>query len=121
MLPISMNNLIRRSSSHDACGSFNSRVDFFGDHQFSFQPGTPAATHQLHRPECDYGVCFDRQFHQRSVRTPASNQFHADRRCDLLVFFAARLAGFLLSMGISISLWPADAFRGFLDFGPSLR
>ena len=30
---------------------------------------------------------------------------HAERRCDLVVFFADALAGFLPSIGISISFW----------------
>jgi hypothetical protein len=49
------------------------------------------------------------QFSSGRVTPPS----HADRRCDLLVFFAARFAGFLPSIDMTISLWPADALRGF--------
>src|SRR6201987_4270384 len=48
-----------------------------------------------------------------------ANCDQADFRCCLLAgFFAAvSLAGFLPAIGISISLWRAAAFRGFLaDF-----
>jgi hypothetical protein len=67
MLSISMNDLIGRSTSHKARGSFNGRMYLFGDHQFSFPPGAFAASHQLHRPKRDYAVRFDCQFHQGSV------------------------------------------------------
>jgi hypothetical protein len=47
---------------------------------------------------------------------PGANCGQADFRCCLPAgFFAAvSFAGFLPEIGISISLWPAAAFRGFL-------
>jgi len=63
MLSVAMNYLIARSTSHQTCGSFNSRMYLFADHQFSFPPGASAAAHQLHGAKGDYAICFDRQFH----------------------------------------------------------
>src|ERR1700746_3412864 len=54
---------------------------------------------------------------------PGTNRGHADFLCCLPAgFFAAvSFAGFLPAIGISISLWPAAAFRGFLaDFFDAL-
>jgi hypothetical protein len=45
MLSISMDYLVARSARHQACGSFNSRMYLFADHQFSFAPGAFAAEH----------------------------------------------------------------------------
>ena len=40
----------------------------------------------------------------------------ADLRCLADDFFAVSFAGFLPSIGISISFWPAAAFRGFFGW-----
>jgi hypothetical protein len=61
MLSITLDYLIPRGTSHQTCGSLESRMNFFADHQFSFAPGTSAATHQLHHPQRNYLICFDRQ------------------------------------------------------------
>ncbi|WP_426437208.1 hypothetical protein [Bradyrhizobium genosp. P] len=60
-----------------------------------------------------------------TLTTPVSSDetapLQADLRCLADDFFAVSFAGFLPSIGISISFWPAAAFRGFLAgfFGAS--
>ena len=64
-------------------------------------------------------IFFNEGFDER----PSANCSQADFRCCLPAgFFAAvSFAAFLPVIGISISLWPAAAFRGFLPdfFGAS--
>ena len=76
MLSISVNYLVARSAGHQACGSFNSRMYLFADHQFSFAPGARAAEHQLEHPKCNYAIRFGRQLHQRS-ELPSSHSITA--------------------------------------------
>jgi hypothetical protein len=60
MLSISMHYLSARGTSHQACGSFESSMYLFADHQFSFPLRASAATHQLNRPKRNHAICFDR-------------------------------------------------------------
>jgi hypothetical protein len=72
VLSISTNYVIAGSTSHETCGSFESRIDLFAHHQFSFAPGPFAAAHQLHHPQRNYAICFDCQHHQRIKHLPPS-------------------------------------------------
>jgi hypothetical protein len=83
MLSISVNYLVARSAGHQACGSFNSRMYLFADHQFSFAPGAAAAEHQFEHPKCNYAICFGRQLHQRS-EFPSS---HSITACGPMYFY----------------------------------
>jgi hypothetical protein len=51
---------IARSTSHQICGSFESRMYLFVDHQLSFATGLSAAAHQFHHPLRNYTIGFDR-------------------------------------------------------------
>ena len=64
MLSVSMNYFIPGSTSHQTCGSFESRFYLFADHQICFAPGASAASHQLHHPKRNYSACFRCQQHQ---------------------------------------------------------
>jgi hypothetical protein len=66
MLSISMNYFLARSTSHQICGSFDSRMYLFAHHSFSFAPGASAAPHQLHHPQRNDAICFERQHHHRT-------------------------------------------------------
>jgi hypothetical protein len=72
MPSISMNYLVARRTSHQACGSLHGRGYLFADHSFSFAPGAFAATHQLHHPKRNDAIRFQRQHHQRIEHPPPS-------------------------------------------------
>jgi len=65
MPSISIDYFIARSSGHETCSSFESRMYLFADHQFSFATGASATAHQLHHPQRNYAICFECQQHQR--------------------------------------------------------
>src|SRR5579872_1122600 len=65
MPSVSLNYFIARRTRDQTGGSFESRQDFFTDHEVGFAASASAAAHQLHHPQRNDLICFDRQQHQR--------------------------------------------------------
>jgi hypothetical protein len=119
MPSISLNYFIARSASHQTGGSFESRMYLFADHQFSFAASASTAAHQLHHPQRNYAICFDRQQHQwidhrrplycyqdeRAEMVPASRLIKSVP--NLLLWFSAR-DGHRTVLKSSSPNWPGN-------------
>jgi hypothetical protein len=55
---ISAIDIIARSTSHDACSSFDCSAYLFADHELSLALRAFAATHQLHHAHRNDVICF---------------------------------------------------------------
>src|SRR5436305_2037912 len=70
MLSIATDYITARSTSHQTCGSFESRMYLFGKHQLSLATGPFSAAHQFHHPQRNYSTCLDCQHNHRIDHLP---------------------------------------------------
>ncbi len=53
MLPISMDDFIGRSASHQTGGCFQRRIDFLTEHELGLMDRIAVAGYQFHGSQCD--------------------------------------------------------------------